>query len=187
MKKNYRYVLQLVLLTLITGASFHTKAENTSILDTHNALYQFERSFIKTLIDEDLERSFERKNEGFRSHKLTPEALCNDITIYLDSSGNTTISPEDLDSNNTGTNFSLDIDTFDCSNIGTPVNVTVTDSSDSSTCSAIVTVEDNLPPVTPTLDDVTGECTATATAPTTTDNCGATITGTSSDPLTYST
>ncbi|MBO3100343.1 hypothetical protein, partial [Gelidibacter pelagius] len=42
-------------------------------------------------------------------------------------------------------------------------------------------------PAIPTLADVTGECSATATVPTTTDNCGATITGTTSDPLTYST
>ncbi len=40
-------------------------------------------------------------------------------------------------------------------------------------------------PDTPVLADVTGECSATAVAPTTTDNCAGTITGTTSDPLTY--
>ena len=35
--------------------------------------------------------------------------------------------------------------------------------------------------------DVTGQCTATAVAPTTTDACVGTITGTTSDPLTYNT
>jgi len=50
-----------------------------------------------------------------------------------------------------------------------------------------VVVDDVTPPVAPTLADVTGECSATAVAPTTTDNCSGTITGTTTDPLTYST
>jgi|GEM_PF-941045 len=50
-----------------------------------------------------------------------------------------------------------------------------------------VVVDDVTPPVTPTLANLTGECSVTAVAPTTTDNCAGTITGTSSDPLTYST
>ncbi|WP_242131768.1 LamG-like jellyroll fold domain-containing protein [Aestuariivivens marinum] len=48
-----------------------------------------------------------------------------------------------------------------------------------------VIVDDVTDPVTPSLADVTGECSATATAPTTTDACAGTITGTTSDPLTY--
>ncbi|MGV1012069.1 MAG: gliding motility-associated C-terminal domain-containing protein [Flavobacterium sp.] len=48
-----------------------------------------------------------------------------------------------------------------------------------------VIVDDTTPPVAPMLSNVTGQCTATATAPTTTDNCLGTITGTTSDPLTY--
>ncbi|QDW20134.1 gliding motility-associated C-terminal domain-containing protein [Flavobacterium sp. KBS0721] len=48
-----------------------------------------------------------------------------------------------------------------------------------------VIVKDTQKPVQPVLADVTGECSATATAPTTTDNCAGTITGTTSDPLTY--
>src|SRR5690606_18104367 len=50
-----------------------------------------------------------------------------------------------------------------------------------------VIIDDITPPAIPTLADVTGQCTATATVPTTTDNCGATITGTTTDPLTYNT
>ncbi len=42
-------------------------------------------------------------------------------------------------------------------------------------------------PITPVLTDVFGECSATATAPTTTDNCAGTILGTTTDTLTYST
>ena len=50
-----------------------------------------------------------------------------------------------------------------------------------------VIIDDVTPPVTPTLADITGECSATAVAPTTTDNCAGTITGTTTDPLIYST
>jgi PKD repeat protein len=48
-----------------------------------------------------------------------------------------------------------------------------------------VVVDDVTTPVTPTLADATGECSLTITAPTTTDNCAGTITGTTSDPLDY--
>ncbi|WP_298900106.1 hypothetical protein, partial [uncultured Psychroserpens sp.] len=44
-----------------------------------------------------------------------------------------------------------------------------------------VIVDDVTDPTIPTLADVTGECSATATAPTTTDNCSGTLTGTTSD------
>ena len=40
-------------------------------------------------------------------------------------------------------------------------------------------------PVTPTLPNITGECSATVTAPTTTDNCAGTVTGTTTDPTVY--
>ncbi|WP_338814297.1 choice-of-anchor D domain-containing protein [Bernardetia sp. Wsw4-3y2] len=48
---------------------------------------------------------------------------------------------------------------------------------------------DNVPPVVPTLADVTAECSSTPTAPTTTDNCAGTITGTTGTvfPITSST
>ncbi|MBG6189074.1 beta strand repeat-containing protein, partial [Flavobacterium sp. CAN_S2] len=51
-----------------------------------------------------------------------------------------------------------------------------------------VIVKDTVAPVKPVLADVTGECSATATAPTTTDMCsGNAIIGTTTDPLTYTT
>jgi alpha-tubulin suppressor-like RCC1 family protein len=49
-----------------------------------------------------------------------------------------------------------------------------------------VIVDDVTAPVTPTLATITGQCSVTATAPTTTDNCAGTITGTTANPLTYS-
>ncbi|HEY1202109.1 MAG TPA: PKD-like domain-containing protein, partial [Niastella sp.] len=56
-----------------------------------------------------------------------------------------------------------------------------------STATQNVVIEDVTPPAVPVLTNVTGECSATATAPTTTDNCSGTITGTTTDALTYST
>ena len=44
---------------------------------------------------------------------------------------------------------------------------------------------DNINPETPSLATLTGECSVTATAPTTTDNCAGTVTGTTTDPTTY--
>ena len=46
-------------------------------------------------------------------------------------------------------------------------------------------VDDVTKPVKPTLANATGECSVTVTAPTTTDNCVGTVTGTTTDPLTY--
>ena len=63
----------------------------------------------------------------------------------------------------------------------------VTDASgNSNTCSFTVTVNDMEAPVAPTIADATGQGSVTVTAPTTTDNCVGTVTGTTSDPLTYS-
>jgi len=48
-----------------------------------------------------------------------------------------------------------------------------------------VIVADLSPPVAPVLPDLNGECSVTASAPTTTDACAGTITGTTTDPLSY--
>lgn len=59
-----------------------------------------------------------------------PIAVCQNINIQLDNSGNATIIATDLDNGSTDdnaiTNYAIDIDTFDCSNVGTPVDVTLT-------------------------------------------------------------
>jgi len=49
-----------------------------------------------------------------------------------------------------------------------------------------ITVGDLTPPIQPTLSDVTAECSTTVTAPTTTDNCSGVVTGTTTNPLSYS-
>lgn len=82
-----------------------------------------------------------------------PTAVCQDITVQLDASGTVTINPGDVDGGSSDLcsigSLSVDIDTFDCTNLG-PNNVvlTVTDGSgNTSSCMAIVTVEDTMPPI----------------------------------------
>ncbi|MBI2274299.1 MAG: HYR domain-containing protein, partial [Bacteroidetes bacterium] len=67
--------------------------------------------------------------------------------------------------------------------------VTVTNASDCSATSAatVVTVQDIVAPVTPVLPTITAECSVTVPVPSTTDNCAGIVTGTTSDPTTYTT
>ncbi len=103
-----------------------------------------------------------------------------DILVVTDEADNSGIAPivaHVSDVSNGGTNPEIITRTYsvtdDCNN---SINVTQT-----------ITIADTTDPDTPTLADVTGECSATATAPTTSDNCSGTITGTTTDPLTYNT
>ncbi|KPK81499.1 MAG: hypothetical protein AMS27_15395, partial [Bacteroides sp. SM23_62_1] len=95
---------------------------------------------------------------------VDPVVTCQDITVQLDAGGNATITPEDVlntlidnctDSASIG--LSLDISTFDCTDLGSPVTVTLTaDDGNGNTaqCTADVTVEDNVDPVV-TCKDIT--------------------------------
>ncbi len=82
-----------------------------------------------------------------------PVAVCEDITIQLDANGMAMITPTDVDGGSTDNcaiaSLSISQDTFDCSHVGmNNVILTVTDIyGNSSTCTAIVTVEDVTPPV----------------------------------------
>jgi hypothetical protein len=80
-------------------------------------------------------------------------------------------------------------DTKDLSNLAAGnYSVTVTDANNC-TESLIVTVQttpDVTAPVVPVLADVNGQCSATVTVPSTTDNCAGVIVGTTTDALTYS-
>ncbi|WP_432412097.1 HYR domain-containing protein [Rasiella sp. SM2506] len=84
---------------------------------------------------------------------VPPVAVCENITIQLDANGNTSIVAADIDGGSNDVcgiaSLSVDIDSFDCSNVGpNNVTLTVTDvNGNSSTCTAVVTVEDSLPPV----------------------------------------
>lgn len=80
-------------------------------------------------------------------------AVCSNHILDLDPSGNGIIIPSDIDNvSSNACNFqsaSLDLTTFDCSDVGVnPVVLTVTNNLGStSTCNALVTVRDVTPPV----------------------------------------
>ncbi|MDN3725548.1 HYR domain-containing protein, partial [Aequorivita sp. SDUM287046] len=82
-----------------------------------------------------------------------PVVACRNITVELDPvTGTFTIAGTDIDNGSTDAcgiaGYGLDIDTFDCSNIGdNTVTLTVTDvNGNAASCTAIVTVEDNTAP-----------------------------------------
>ncbi|WP_310992367.1 M36 family metallopeptidase [Aequorivita marina] len=127
-----------------------------------------------------------------------PVAVCQDLTIQLDASGNASITAADVEngsSDNCGIDsMSIDTTSFTCADIGAN-NVTLTvvdENGNSSTCVAVVTVEDAvLPEITCPSDQSqdpgagnsyivpdyfgTGEASAT-------DNCTDPITTTTQDP-----
>ena len=87
---------------------------------------------------------------------IAPMAICQDVTVLLDTDGNGVISTSDVDlgsNDNCGINtLELDITSFDCTDAsgasGQTVILTVTDDSgNASTCSATATIEDNTTPV----------------------------------------
>lgn len=120
---------------------------------------------------------------------IPPTAVCTNYTAILDGFGNATIVPADVDYDSYDdigiVTYSIDIDTFDCNDIGdNDVLLTVIDGDGlSNTCVAIVKVEDDTDPVVTDcpadftvmveglydLPDYTGDVTAT-------DNCPVTIT-----------
>jgi uncharacterized protein YrzB (UPF0473 family) len=115
---------------------------------------------------------------------VAPVAVCQNITVQLDNSGNATITASQI---NNGSNDAcgiqslvLNITTFNCANVnGNTVILTVTDvNSNTSTCSANVTIEDNVAPialcqnVTVQLDNTgNGSTTASAVNNGSSDNC----------------
>ena len=114
--------------------------------------------------------------------QIFAEAVCQNITVQLDANGNATITPEQVDGGSTNVDaLSLDITSFNCSNIGeNMVTLTVTSVDDNSDfCTAIVTVEDTLAPealcqnITLQLDaNGNASITATDIDNGSTDNCG---------------
>jgi hypothetical protein len=81
-----------------------------------------------------------------------PTAICQDRTIQLDATGNANITGADINNGSSAASGIVSLvaskTKFDCSNIGpNDVTLTVTDNnSQVSTCTAIVTVEDNTAP-----------------------------------------
>ncbi|MBE0636937.1 MAG: HYR domain-containing protein, partial [Bacteroidales bacterium] len=115
---------------------------------------------------------------------VPPVAVCQNISVELDGTGNISIIGEDLDGGSTDNigivSFNASITDFDCSLVG-PNNVllTVTDAAgNSASCTATVTVIDNQPPTITcagpvTINNTPGLCTGTTTLtpPTVSDNC----------------
>ena len=84
---------------------------------------------------------------------IAPSVVTQDITVNLDGMGMATIVPADIDNGSTDNctidTYSLDIDSFDCEDVGTnTVTLTVVDvNGNSSQATAVVTVVDVTPPV----------------------------------------
>jgi PKD repeat protein len=87
------------------------------------------------------------------SDAVPPTAVCQNITVYLDGSGNASILAADLDGgssdNCSGLTFSASQTSFTCANVGAnSVTLTVTDgNSNAASCVATVTVLDTISPV----------------------------------------
>ena len=116
-----------------------------------------------------------------------PTAICKNITTELDENGNASIADDAVnngsyDNCSSTLNFSTDITSFDCSDVGDNLIVlTVTDECENTaTCTATVTIEDNIPPVFMSIptdqvaEAVPDNCLAQViwTLPEVSDNCG---------------
>jgi len=129
---------------------------------------------------------------------IAPVLVCVDATIELDENGEATIDPLALSlaTDNCGIDVLIaDLTDVDCSDIGTPINVTIfaTDASgNTSGCTLVVTVVDLLAPVLvcPTVDPTMVDPNGTFTLPdyiasgeaTATDNCTDPVTAFTQDP-----
>ena len=105
-----------------------------------------------------------------------PTVICKDINLYLDASGNATLSGADIDNGSVDNcsavvSLSLSKSAFNCSDIGSPVSVVLTGmdaSLNSATCTSNVTVLDTVKPIVNTktfdlvLDPLTGSGTLLA-------------------------
>jgi len=97
--------------------------------------------------------------QGLIGDDTPPAVLCKNITVQLDANGTATIQTDDVDGGSTDDctlkTLSLDVTDFTCDDIGeNTVTLTATDSyGNTSSCEAIVTVEDIIAPETTTIED----------------------------------
>ncbi|MGJ8550430.1 HYR-like domain-containing protein, partial [Winogradskyella wichelsiae] len=124
---------------------------------------------------------------AYEVQNTAPTASCQNVTVYLDENGSVSISSSGIDNGSSDSestvSLSLDVTAFDCDDLGdNTVTLTVTDTAGATaTCTAIVTVSDNIAPVADatSLAAITAECEILATditEPAATDNCGGTVT-----------
>lgn len=84
---------------------------------------------------------------------IAPTAVCKNVTVQLDASGNVSIGATDVNNgsfdNCSIATLSVSPNTFNCSNVGNnSVTLTVTDvNGNTSTCTSVVTVQDNVAPL----------------------------------------
>ncbi|MEM5567160.1 HYR domain-containing protein, partial [Psychroserpens sp. AS72] len=121
-----------------------------------------------------------------------PVAVCQNINVQLDATGNATIVAADVDGGSIDdvaiTNYAIDINSFDCSNIGTPVDVTLTvtdEDNQTDTCVATVTILDQIDPEFINIPSdfifTCGNNQPTWIDPTVTDNCATGLSPTRTD------
>ena len=110
-----------------------------------------------------------------------PTAVAQDITVQLDANGAASIVPSQIENGSTDNcgidTYALDVTSFDCNNVGAnTVTLTVTDvHGNSSTATAVVTVEDNVDPSAtnlPFLVDIDANGIALLGGESSSDNCG---------------
>ena len=162
---------------LTTGDIFPVGATTQTYSVTDNSGNSISASFTITIVDDQV--------------PVITNCTAN-ITVNSSSSNcgaSVTWTPPAISDNCPGVQYTESNASGDFFPIGvTTVSYNATDASgNTSSCSFTITVVDNVSPVIPTLATLTGACTVTATAPSTTDNCGGVIIGTTSNPLTYST
>uniref|UniRef100_UPI000FDA0860 lectin-like protein n=1 Tax=Psychroflexus aestuariivivens TaxID=1795040 RepID=UPI000FDA0860 len=121
--------------------------------------------------------------DAYHLSNIAPTAIAQNIIVDLDANGNASITPQQIDDGSTAVcggnlTLSIDISNFDCSSIGdNSVVLTVEDDyGNSSTASAMVTVQDNSAPVFSSINDINANATGsdevvTYSLPTITDNC----------------
>ena len=121
-----------------------------------------------------------------------PVAVCQNISVFADGNCDGYAVATDFDNGSTdpeGEPLIYSVSPSAPYSLGvTTVTLTVTDiKDDSDQCTATITVVDNTPPIADVnpLPNIEGECSVNITAPAASDNCGGVLTGTTTDPMSY--